>query len=106
MAAGNIWTRVAISSDSSLPPAHQRLDIHDLGAALRFRAAGKITTNGVLVSAFNFDADGQADLAAMVTAYLAAANKVEWLALLEGAFQLVSSGKATEAQAKNWLGIV
>lgn len=105
MAAGNIWTRIQVNSNFSLPSEHQRLDIHKLGSAMRLRAAGKIT-DAQFVSAFNLDVDGSGDFEAMKTAYTAAADKAEWMHLVESCFILVDGGNITEANAKTFLGII
>lgn len=105
MAAGHIWTRIQISSNSSLPAEHQRINIHRLGSAMRLRAAGDINDTQ-FVNAFNLDVDGSGDFEALKTAYTAAGDKAEWMHKVESCFILVDIGDITEANAKNFLGIV
>jgi hypothetical protein len=112
MAAGNIWTRLVIDSDSSLPSSQQRINAHHLQWGITLRALGNIS-DAAIISHFNLDADGQVDFTNLKAAYAALTgtgatllgNQAAWREKAAACFGLVQDGVITEAQAKTALGV-
>ena len=107
MSEGNVWERLVVDSDITLPEEFEKIPIHEFASSVRLYVFGSIVDT-LVIDSFALDENGQSDLDDFKTSYdtiVLRNDKQDWIAKLESCFLLYNFGMVSEMQAKTILGI-